>query len=306
MGAPDFAVPSLTEIAASGHDIAAVYSQPRRPAGRRGLELKKTPVHQQADTLGIPVETPTSLKTEGSQETFRIYKADVAVVVAYGLLLPQPILDAQAHGCLNFHPSALPRWRGAAPLQRTIMAGDTETAACVMRMEAGLDTGPVCLREPFAIPETLSSGELHDIMARRGADMLVRALAALERDSLECTPQTDEGTTYAAKIEKAEARIDWSRPASEVHNLIRGLSPFPGAWFELEINDRTERIKVLAARRTGTTDAAAGTVVDDELTIACGDGHSVQLDMVQRAGKKAAPREEFLRGVPVPAGRTVF
>ncbi|MGI9406664.1 MAG: methionyl-tRNA formyltransferase, partial [Hyphomicrobiaceae bacterium] len=255
---------------------------------------------------GLPVETPKTLKSDDALERFRSFQADVTVVVAYGLLLPQPVLDAPKYGCLNFHPSDLPRWRGAAPLQRTIMAGDTETAACVMRMEAGLDTGPVCLKEQVTLSVGMTSGELHDLMARRGGDLLVRALAALERGTLDCTPQSDDGVTYAPKIDKAEARIDWSRPAAEIHNLIRGLSPFPGAWFELERSGKKERIKVLrsAVASESRTDALPGTVTGDDLTIACGTG-AVRLLEVQRVGKNPVGAEEFLRGIPLGTGDTV-
>lgn len=305
MGAPAFAVPALTEIVGAGHDVAAVYSQPPRPAGRRGLELRKTPVHEQADVFGLAVETPLSLKSSEAQETFRAYAADVAVVVAYGLLLPPAILEIPEHGCLNFHPSDLPRWRGAAPLQRTIMAGDSSTAACVMRMEAGLDTGPVCLREPMAIPADMTSGELHDAMAARSGDMLLRALGALERGSLDCAPQQQEGVTYAEKIDKGEARIDWSRPATEVHNLIRGLAPFPGAWFELEIGGKggkTERVKVHKSALAQSTSASPGTIVSNVPEIACGDGNAIQLVEVQRAGKKPIQAGDFVNGAHLEVG----
>lgn len=299
MGAPDFAVPALTEIVGAGHDVVAVYSQPPRPAGRRGLELRKTPVHAQAEAFGLTVETPESLKPEAVQTVFRDYQPDVAVVVAYGLLLPQAILDIPRFGCLNFHPSDLPRWRGAAPLQRTVMAGDSVTAACVMRMEAGLDTGPVCLREPVSVSDVMTAGQLHDTMAVRGGDMLVRALGALERGSLECVPQTEDGVTYAGKIDKAEARIDWSQPALDVHNLIRGLSPFPGAWFELTGGSKPERVKVLRSALVGvpgSTDLESGTVIEDRKAIVCGDGGAVELVEVQRAGKTAVSGEDFFRG----------
>ncbi len=305
MGAPAFAVPALVEIVGAGHEVVAVYSQPPRPAGRRGLEMRKTPVHVQAGTFELRVEMPESLKAEAAQDVFRAYDADVAVVVAYGLLLPQAVLDAPRHGCLNFHPSDLPRWRGAAPLQRTIMAGDSETAACVMRMEAGLDTGPVCLRERVAIPGDMTSGALHDLMAARAGDMLVRALGALERGSLDCTPQSDAGASYAAKIDKAEARIDWSRSAAEVHNLIRGLSPYPGAWFEMATGKNGERVKVLRSELAATIVTGGcepGTLRGDDLTIVCGDGAAVRLLEVQRAGKTPVPAEEFLRGVAIARG----
>lgn len=297
MGAPEFAVPALIEIAGAGHEIVAVYTQPPRPAGRRGLETKKTAVHSQAESLGLRVETPLTLKAKDAQETFRGLGADVAVVVAYGLLLPLAILDIPKYGCLNFHPSMLPRWRGAAPLHRTIMAGDRETAACVMAMDAGLDTGPICLREIVPVSPDMTTGELHDLMARLGGDLLVRALAALARGTLDCTPQSECGVTYAAKIDKAEARIDWSKPADQIHNLVRGLAPFPGAWFELTLGGKTERVKVLrSALVAGEDHAQPGAVIDDALLVACGCGF-VRLLELQRSGRKAVLAPEFLRGV---------
>lgn len=299
MGTPDFAVPTLVEILAAGHDVVAVYTQPPRPAGR-GMDERKSPVHLQAEQNGIAVFTPKSLKGAAEQEVFRSHGADVGVVVAYGLILPKPILDAPEHGCLNLHASALPRWRGAAPIQRAIMAGDTETAVMVMRMDEGLDTGPICLAERVPIGPNATAGELHDELARVGASLMVRALAALERGSLDATPQPGTGVTYAAKIDKAEARIDFSRPAREVHNLIRGLSPFPGAWFEAGPAGRRERIKVL---RSELAEGAGepGTVLDDRLTVACGEG-AVRLVLLQRAGRKPMPADEFLRGFDLAPG----
>jgi len=299
MGTPDFAVPTLVEILAAGHDVVAVYTQPPRPAGR-GMDERKSPVHLQAEQNGIAVFTPKSLKGAAEQEVFRSHGADVGVVVAYGLILPKPILDAPEHGCLNLHASALPRWRGAAPIQRAIMAGDTETAVMVMRMDEGLDTGPICLAERVPIGPNATAGELHDELARVGASLMVRALAALERGSLDATPQPSTGVTYAAKIDKAEARIDFSRPAREVHNLIRGLSPFPGAWFEAGPAGRRERIKVL---RSELAEGASepGTVLDDRLTVACGEG-AVRLVLLQRAGRKPMPADEFLRGFDLAPG----
>ena len=232
MGTPEFAKATLAELVAAGHDIAAVYTQPPRPAGR-GMAERPSPVHAFAEQQGLDVRYPTSLKGEDAQAAFRALEADAAVVVAYGLLLPAAILEAPREGCFNLHGSELPRWRGAAPIQRAIMAGDTHTAVMVMRMEEGLDTGPVCLAERIEIGAEMTAGELHDVMAVIGAGLMVRALAALERGSLTATPQSAEGVTYAEKISKAEARIDFNRPAVEVHNKIRGLSPFPGAWFEI-------------------------------------------------------------------------
>src|SRR5690606_26580770 len=241
MGTPEFAVPTLTEIVARGHDVVAVYTRAPKPAGR-GQAERKSPVHLAAEGFGIPVFTPRSLRGEAEQIIFASHDADLAIVVAYGLLLPQPILDAPRLGCLNLHGSLLPRWRGAAPIQRAIMAGDSQTGVMVMQMDAGLDTGPVALGEVIPIGPDLTGGEVHDAMMRVGADLMGRALAALGRDSLDFTPQPETGALYAKKIDKAEARIDWSRPAEEVHNHIRGLSPFPGAWFELELAGKPVRV----------------------------------------------------------------
>lgn len=299
MGTPDFAVPALVEIIGQGHEVLAVYSQPPRRSGR-GQEVRPSPVHAQADTLGIPVFTPDSLKADDSVAAFRGLDADVAVVIAYGMLLPKPILDAPVHGCLNVHASLLPRWRGAAPIQRAIMAGDGETGVMVMRMEEGLDTGPVAMAERTPIGENETAGSVHDRLSRLGADLIVRALAGLSRDALTFTPQADDGVSYARKIDKAEARIDWSRPASDVHNQIRGLSPFPGAWFELDRDGKRERVKVLEAAVIDA-DGPPGTVLDDALSIACGHG-GVALRRLQRAGKAALPAAEFQRGVALAKG----
>ena len=299
MGTPEFAVPALAEILGAGHQVVAVYCQPPRPAGR-GQAERKSAVQVFAEAARLPVLTPRSLKGEPEQSVFRDHGADVAVVVAYGLLLPKPILEAPKHGCLNLHPSKLPRWRGAAPIQRTIMAGDMATAVTVMRMDQGLDTGPVCMAEPLSVPSDMTAGVLHDLAARRGADLMVRALGALQRGSLECRAQALDGVTYATKIDKAEARIDWSQSASEVHNRIRGLSPFPGAWFEAGYAGRRERIKVLRSEMANAS-AAPGTILDDRLTIACGQD-AVRLHLLQRAGKSALPAQDFLRGFPLPVG----
>lgn len=302
MGTPDFSVPTLAEIVGAGHDVAAVYSQPPRAAGR-GMAERKSPVQTFAEAAGIPVLTPVNFKAENDRAAFAAHGADAAVVVAYGLLLPKPILDAPRHGCLNLHPSKLPRWRGAAPINRPIMAGDEETAAMVMRMDQGLDTGPVCLGESVPIPPDATYGDMHDELARRGAQLMVRALSALERGSLDCQPQAEEGVTYARKIDKAEARIDFSLPAREVHNLIRGLSPFPGAWFEVGEEGKRERIKVLRAS-LADGQGTPGTVLDDRLTIACGEG-AVRLNELQRAGKKPMAASEVLRGFAIPPGTRV-
>lgn len=299
MGTPDFAVPTLSEIIGQGHDVVAVYTRAPKPAGR-GMTEQKTPVHRLAERFGIPVFTPRTLRDAPAQEVFASLGADVAVVVAYGLILPKPVLEAPALGCLNLHGSLLPRWRGAAPIQRAIMAGDVETGVMVMQMDEGLDTGPVAMAEIIAIGPDMTAQELHDRMAVLGADLMVRALAALERGSLTFSPQLAEGVTYAAKIDKAEGRIDWSRPAVTVHNLVRGLSPFPGAWFEADLGKGPERIKVL--RTTLATGSGwPGTLLADDLTVACGDG-AVRLVEVQRAGARPMKAAEFLNGARLAAG----
>ncbi|MDO9440417.1 MAG: methionyl-tRNA formyltransferase [Beijerinckiaceae bacterium] len=299
MGTPDFAVPVMTEILGQGHEIVAVYTRAPKPAGR-GMDLRPSPVHALADKFGCPVFTPRSLRGDEAAELFRSHDADVAVVVAYGLILPPAILESPRLGCLNLHGSLLPRWRGAAPIQRAIMAGDRETGVMVMRMEEGLDTGPVGMAERVAITDDMNAGELHDRLSVIGADLMVRALAALARDSLQFTPQSEEGVTYAHKIEKAEARIDWTRDARSLHDHIRGLSPFPGAFFEADLGKGMERIKVLRAR---PCDGAGrpGEVLDDALAIACGVGALRLLD-VQRAGKAPMKAEEFLRGARLARG----
>ena len=241
MGTPEFAVPTLHEIVGAGHEVVAVYTRAPKPAGR-GQAERKSPIHETAESLGIPVFTPKSLRGEAEQMLFAAHDADVGVVVAYGLLLPKPILDAPHLGCLNLHGSLLPRWRGAAPIQRAVMAGDRRTGVMVMQMDEGLDTGPVALVDEMPIGDDETSGDIHDRMMRVGADLMVRALAALERGSLTFTPQAEAGVTYAKKIEKAETRIDFSRPAAEVHNHIRGLSPFPGAWFEIDAQGKPEEV----------------------------------------------------------------
>lgn len=297
MGTPEFSVPILAGIIGQGYDVVAVYSQPPRPAGRRGLELTKSPVHEKAEQFGIPVFTPKSLKSAEEQEIFRSLEADVAIVVAYGLILPKAILETPRLGCYNGHASLLPRWRGAAPIQRAIMAGDKETGMMIMKMDEGLDTGPVAMVEKITITEAMTSGELHDKLSIAGADLMVRAMAALERDSLTLRAQDEDGVTYAAKIDKAEARIDWSMPAAQVHNLIRGIAPFPGSWCEMEFNGKLERVKILRsalAEGQGTP----GTVLDDTLMIACGEG-AVRLVSLQRSGGKPLSAAEFLRGAHI-------
>ncbi len=304
MGTPDFAVPTLVEIVGHGHEVAAVYTRAPKPAGRRGLELQPTPVEREARRFGLPVLTPATLRAPEAEATVRAHKADAAVVVAYGLILPKPILEAVPLGSFNLHASLLPRWRGAAPINRAIMAGDAETGVMVMKMEEGLDTGPIAMGERIAIASNLTPGGLHDELARRGADLMVRALSALERGSLTVTPQPEAGVIYAAKIGKDETRIDWSRPWQKVHNHIRGLSPFPGAWFEMTDQGRPVRVKVLRTTKgqgQRTDSAAPGTVLDDRLTIACGDG-AVRILELQRAGRQAMQADEFLRGTAIAPG----
>jgi methionyl-tRNA formyltransferase len=292
MGTPDFAVPALAELIAAGHEICAVYTRAPKAAGR-GLNEKLSPVHQFAQKNELQVFHPASLKNAKEQEDLRALKPDLIIVIAYGMLLPQAILDIPPLGCLNLHASLLPRWRGAAPIQRAIMAGDTESGVTVMRMQAGLDTGPVAMSEKAAIAPDVSAGELHDILSRLGGDLVHRALGALERGALVFTPQSESGVTYAHKIGNAETKIDWSRPAQEVHNHIRGLSPSPGAWFSL----KGERIKTLRSE-IASAQGEAGYVLDDQLTITCGKG-AVRLKNVQRAGKQPMRAEDFLRGFPV-------
>ena len=303
MGTPDFSVPVLQALHDAGNDIVAVYSQPPRPAGRRGLELTPSPVHRAAEALGVPVRTPVNFKDPSDVAAFRALGADVAVVVAYGLLLPESILTGTRLGCYNGHASLLPRWRGAAPIQRAIMAGDAETGMMVMKMDKGLDTGPVALTERVAIGETMTAGELHDRLADVGARLMVEAMAMLEKGDLPLTAQPAEGVLYAAKIGKEESRIDFSKPARDVHNHIRGLAPFPGAWFEAEINGKPERVKVLGSEQAEGS-GAPGTVLDDRLAIACGGG-AVRPLRLQRAGGKPLDLGDFLHGTALPVGMRV-
>jgi methionyl-tRNA formyltransferase len=293
MGTPDFAVPTLLELVAHGHDIAAVYSRAAKPAGR-GMKLQPTPVEVEARRLAIPVLTPATLKTPEALEEFRAHRADAVVVVAYGMILPQAILDIPELGCFNLHASLLPRWRGAAPINRAIMAGDAETGVMVMKMDAGLDTGDVAMAERMAITDAMTAGDVHEVLARLGADLMVRAIGALERGMLQLTRQGDKGVSYAAKIEKAEARIDWSKPARAVLRHIHGLSPFPGAWCEMPIEGEAVRVKILRcalADGSGTS----GQLLDDGLTVACKQG-ALRILELQRAGKAPMKAEEFLRG----------
>ncbi len=293
MGTPDFSVPVLDALVAAGHEIACVYCQPPRPAGR-GKKDRPTPVHRRAEALGLPVRHPVSLRTEAAQAEFAALNADAAVVVAYGLILPQAILDAPRHGCLNIHASLLPRWRGAAPIHRAILAGDAETGICVMQMETGLDTGPVLMRKATPIGAEETTGELHDRLSDMGAHCIVEALDRL--GDLTPEPQPEDGVTYAEKIDKSEARIDWTRPAVEVDRQIRGLSPFPGAWTEVS----GERVKLLGSR-LAEGQGAPGEVLDSDLVVACGDG-AIKVTRLQRAGRGAQSAGDVLRGWAVPPG----
>lgn len=296
MGTPDFAVQTLSRLAADGHEIAAVYTRAPKAAGR-GMTERRSPIQVKAESLRLPVLHPGTLRGEAATDVFRAHKADAAIVVAYGLLLPKPVLEASKFGCLNLHASLLPRWRGTAPINRAIMAGDTETGIAIMRMEEGLDTGPVALVEHMPISSNVTVGELHDRLAKSGADAMARAVTLLEKGALKFKPQPESGATYAKKIDKNETRIDWTKSANEVHNHIRGLSPFPGAWFEIEHGKNRVRVRAMhttIAEGTGQP----GTVLDDRLTIACGDG-AIRLIEVQRAGAKAMGAEEFLRGTVV-------
>lgn len=299
MGTPDFAVPSLAELIASGHEVVAVYSQPPKPRGR-GQKLTPSPVHAFAETMGLPVFTPASMKSPDAIETFRSLEVDAACVVAYGQILKREVLDAPRLGCFNLHGSLLPRWRGAAPIQRAIMAGDRQTGVQIMRMSEGLDEGPILLSEVMDIRPDDTAATLSERMSHIGASLWPRALAAIERGAVEGTPQTGE-PTYAKKITPAEARIDWSRSATEVDAHIRGLSPFPGAWFEASGDDGPVRIKALMSRVSPDGQGAPGEVLDGTLRVACGDG-VVQLLRVQRASKAAQSPEEMLRGFPLPVG----
>ncbi len=297
MGTPDFAVPALTAVA-EAHTVCCVYTQPPRPAGR-GKKDRPSPTHVTAEALGLPVRHPPTLKDPADREAFAALGADVAVVAAYGLILPRPVLDAPRLGCVNIHASLLPRWRGAAPIQRAIMTGDAETGLTIMQMEAGLDTGPMLLTARTPIGPDTTAGALHDTLAGMGGPLILEALAGLEAGTLTATPQPDEGVTYAAKIDKAESRLDWSRPAEDLGRHIRGLTPFPGAFFEHD----GERIKLLAATPVeGRAEAAPGTVLDEAPTVACGDGTALRLNRLQRAGKGPVEADAFLRGRPLPPG----
>jgi len=299
MGTPLFAVPTLSELVGQGHDIAAVYTRPPAQSGR-GMAETRSPVHALAARLGLTVLHPANLRGDAALEAFRVLEAELVVVVAYGLILPRAILDVPPHGCVNLHASLLPRWRGAAPIQRAVMAGDAEAGVVVMRMEAGLDTGPVGMEERIALRSDMTAGDLHDALAPIGADLMGRAVGAMARGTLQFRAQSEEGATYAAKIDKGESRIDWGRPASDVLRRIMGLSPVPGAFFETDLGHGRERVKILRAR-AGEGGGAAGTVLDGALTIACGEGAIVPT-LLQRAGKGPLAAAEFLRGRPVRSG----
>jgi methionyl-tRNA formyltransferase len=296
MGTPDFAVPTLLHLVADGHEIAAVYTREARPAGR-GMKLQPSPVEREAHRLGIPVLTPKTLKTPDALAEFRSHVADAAVVVAYGMILPQAVLDAPRYGCYNLHASLLPRWRGAAPINRAIMAGDIESGVMVMKMDAGLDTGDVAMTERIAVTDAMTASDLHDALAPLGADLMVRAMTALAHGELQLKKQSDHGVTYAAKIDKAEARIDWNRAARDVLRHIHGLSPFPGAWCEMPLDSEQVRVKILRcelARSAGEP----GELLDSRLTIACRIG-AIRVLELQRAGKPPMKADAFLNGTPL-------
>ncbi|MDA8230891.1 MAG: methionyl-tRNA formyltransferase [Magnetospirillum sp.] len=295
MGTPDFAVPILAALLDAGHRVVRVYSQPPRPAGR-GHKEQPSPVHAFAAARGVEVRTPKSLKSAEEHESFRALGLDAAVVAAYGLILPKAILDAPRLGCLNVHASLLPRWRGAAPIQRAILAGDSETGITIMRMDEGLDTGAMLLREAVPITARTTAAGLHDRLAAMGARMIVEALDGLAAGRLAAEPQPGDGVTYARKLEKEEGRLDWSRPAADLERMVRALNPWPGVWCELG----GERVKVLAAEAV-LVGGVPGTVLDDHLTIAC-DGGALRLRRVQRAGKAPLAADDLLRGFPVPSG----
>lgn len=300
MGTPEFSVPVLRALHDAGHNVVAVYSQPPRPAGRRGLELTPSPVEQAARSLGVPVHTPKSLKSAEEQQRFADLDLDVAVVVAYGLLLPKAILDAPHYGCFNGHASLLPRWRGAAPIQRAIMAGDKNTGMMVMKMDEGLDTGPIALTKTIAIEPEMTAGELHDALSQLAAPLMVDAMEQLEKGTLQLTPQSEQGVLYASKISKDEARIDWSKPALELQKTICGLSPFPGSWCEMEIAGKRERVKLLGAKYIDNQSLGIGHIEPDSLIIHCKDGR-LQITRLQKSGGKALDSKTFLHGFHVSA-----
>ncbi|WP_294538626.1 methionyl-tRNA formyltransferase [uncultured Rhodoblastus sp.] len=306
MGTPDFALAPLAEIFGRGHEIVAVYTRAPKPAGRRGLELTPSPVHAAAERYGLTIRTPKNFRDPETLAELRTLNADVAVVVAYGLILPKDVLDAPKYGCLNLHASLLPRWRGAAPIQRAIIEGDSETGIMVMRMEEGLDTGPIAMSEKLKVPPDMTAGEAHDRLTLLGADLIGRALAALaalERGALTFEPQPEQGVVYAKKIDKAEARVDFAQDSRKLHDLVRGLSPFPGAFFELDFGKGRERVKIL---RTALAQGkgAPGEILDETPRIACGAGALALLD-VQRAGRGPVSGAEFLRGARLAPGASL-
>ncbi len=298
-GTPDFAVPALRAVHGAGHEIVAVYTQPPRPAGR-GMALRRSPVHDAGEVLGLDVRVPQSLKSGDEQSRLEALEADAGVVVAYGQILPAPVLDSPRHGMFNIHASLLPRWRGAAPVNRAVMAGDTEAGVSIMRVTEGLDEGPVCLAKRVGIGPDMSAGDLHDALASLGAEAMVACLSALQAGTLRCEAQNAAAATYAAKLTNAETRIDWTRPAQDVHNHIRGLAPYPGAWFEIASGEKRERVKALGSALV-EGGGVPGTVLDDRLTVACAEG-AVRLTRVQRAGKKLMSATDFLRGVDLAPG----
>lgn len=296
MGTPEFAVPAFDALLAAGHEIAAVYTQPPRPAGR-GQREQRSPVHERADARGVPVRTPTTLKTEAAQREFAELNADAAVVAAYGLILPRAVLTATRHGCFNIHASLLPRWRGAAPIQRAILAGDAETGITIMQMDEGLDTGAMVRQAATPIGPDDTAETLHDRLAEIGAREIVAVLRDVESGAAVARPQPADGVTYAAKLTREDGRLDWQRPAAELERQVRAFDPWPGAWFE----HGGERIKVLAAKPVQNVTAVPGTVVDAAPIVACGAG-GLQLLKLQRAGKSALDAGAFLRGFPLPPG----
>lgn len=301
MGTPDFAVPTLRAIVDAGHQVVCAYSQPPRPAGR-GQQVQLSPIHKAAEALGIPVRTPKTLRTAEAQAEFAALGADVAVVAAYGLILPQPVLDAPRLGCINVHGSLLPRWRGAAPIQRSILAGDAETGITIMQMDAGLDTGAMLLKEAVAITGDTTAATLHDALAALGARMTVAALDGLAAGTLTPEPQPADGVTYAAKLARDDGRLDWTHDAAFIERQVRALTPWPGCWFDLGPAQGNERIKVLAAEPAGEGAGTPGTLLDGRMTVACGDGRAVRLVRVQRPGKAPVDGEAFLRGFAIPPG----
>jgi methionyl-tRNA formyltransferase len=297
MGTPQFSVPVLERIVADGHNVVCVYTRAPKRAGRRGLSVTKSPVHTVTESLGLPVRHPVTVRSDDEGDAMRSFCADVAIVVAYGLILPRQILEAPVHGCLNLHASLLPRWRGAAPIQRALIAGDAETGVMLMRMEEGLDTGPVALTSRTQIEPDLTAGELHDRLSLASAELASEGLRLLAEKKLVFVPQTEEGVAYAHKIEKSEARIDWSMGAESLHNLIRGLSPFPGAWCEMDLGAGPERVKILRTTRLDVSDVGApGTILDERLTVAAGDG-ALRILELQRSGKIPMRTEDFIRGL---------